>query len=77
MTSIVDRYTKAIEPILERTGDTPGSLAARLVGFGTAEYRAGLPKWGWFAVGLVAGGAAMFVYGDRIRSFVKNRKGGL
>lgn len=59
-----------LEPLLQRTGDTPAEFAGRLLGFGQAEMRAGVPKWAWFGVGMVAGATFMLLYGDRVRRFV-------
>jgi len=51
----------------QRSGESPVALAGRLVGLGAAEQRAGVPKWAWLGVGLVAGGALMWVFGDDLR----------
>ncbi len=58
---------KSMEPILERTGDTPVQFAGRLLGLGAEEQRAGVPKWGMLGVGLIAGGALVWVFGDDLR----------
>lgn len=58
---------KGLEPILQHTGDSPVQFAGRLLGLGAAEQRAGVPSWGVLGVGLIAGGALVWVFGDDLR----------
>lgn len=58
---------RGVEPILERTGDTPGQFAGRLLGLGVDQQRAGVPKWAWFGVGLMAGGALVWTFRDDVQ----------
>jgi hypothetical protein len=58
---------KGLEPVLERTGDTPVQFAGRLLGLGAEEQRAGVPKWAYAAAGLVGGVALMWAFGDDVR----------
>ncbi len=60
---------RGIEPILERTGDTPGQFAGRLLGLGAEQQQAGIPKWAWLGVGLIAGGAVVWTFGDDMKRF--------
>jgi hypothetical protein len=60
---------RGIEPILERTGDTPMRFAGRILGLGTEQQRAGVPKWAWLGVGLIGGAAVVWVYGEDIKRF--------
>jgi len=49
-----------VGPIMNRVGETPWSLAGRVLGLGKAEQAAGIPKWGWFTAGLLFGGTAIY-----------------
>ncbi len=57
--------------VLRRTGDTPLSFAGRLVGLGAREQAAGIPKWGWFGVGMVAGATAMWVFKPELEKVLR------
>ena len=63
---------RGLEPILQRTGDSPMQFAGRLLGLGAEQQRLGVPKWGWLGVGLVAGGAVVWVYGDDMRRWSRS-----
>lgn len=62
-----------VQPLLERTGESPAVFAARLVGLGRDELRAGIPKWGWAGIGLVVGASLMWAWGDQIKRAVRAR----
>ena len=57
--------------LMEQVGSNPVQLAGRLVGLGEVEQDAGVPKWGWFVVGLVLGGTAMLYWGEPLRKWVR------
>lgn len=61
----------ALAPILQKSGLSPLSFAGRLFGLGEAEMKDGIPKWGWAAVGLVAGATVIWVLHDDIKGWVK------
>jgi len=64
-------------PHLEKAGilsDPPHRIAGRLLGLGNPEMDAGIPKWAWALVGLIAGGAVVYVYGDDLRRWVGQRR---
>lgn len=44
-------------PYLQKHGQGMGALAGKIVGFGKDEGIHSVPKWSWFAVGVVAGTA--------------------
>lgn len=66
----IGQVARTLAPILERTGDNPVQFVGRLVGLGRGEMKAGIPGWGWASVGLVAGVAVMWVWGDQIKRAV-------
>lgn len=55
-------------PAMDGVGG-PLGLVGRAVGLGGDELDAGVPKWAWFGVGIVAGGIAMYFLRDRIAAF--------
>lgn len=59
--------------LLRRTGDTPLSFAGRMAGLGAAEQRAGVPKWAWLGVGLVAGASLMWVFRPDLARLIDRR----
>lgn len=63
-----------IPVVAERArGKNPFALAGRIVGMGDAEMKAGIPKWAWCGIGIVAGVSVMWAFGDKIKS-VAGRK---
>lgn len=48
----------------------PLGLVGRAVGFGPDELDAGVPWWGWLTIGLVVGGAATYVFRDKIEKVI-------
>jgi hypothetical protein len=65
------RAVGALAPLVQKSGQSPLALAGRLFGLGEAEMNAGIPKWAWAAVGLVAGATVMWVWSDEIKGWVK------
>lgn len=61
----------ALAPVLEKSGQSPLALAGRIIGLGQEEMKAGIPKWGWAAVGIAAGATLMWVWGDNLKAWVK------
>lgn len=68
------RAAGALAPILQKTGQSPLALAGRLFGLGADEMKEGIPKWGWAAVGLVAGATVIWVFHDDIKGWVKAKR---
>jgi hypothetical protein len=54
-----------IEPVLNRFGG-PKGLMGRMAGLGQAEIQAGIPGWAWFGVGVLAGGALVWLARDKV-----------
>lgn len=48
----------------------PVGLAGKLIGFGQAEIEAGVPKWSWFALGMISGGVVVYALRGRIERVV-------
>lgn len=67
------RAAGALAPIIEKSGQSPLALAGRILGLGTEEMKAGIPKWAWAGVGLVAGATVIWVWGDEIKGWVKRK----
>lgn len=59
---------EVLGPAMDGVGG-PIGLVGRAVGLGADEIDAGIPGWGWFGVGVVAGGIAMYFLRDRLRAF--------
>lgn len=67
----IGKMLSGFAPVLERSGDSPLSLAGKIVGLGNAEIAAGVPKWAWGVVGATAGVTAMWLWGDRVKAWVR------
>lgn len=64
-----------IPVVADRTkGKSPVALAGRVLGMGEAEMKAGVPKWAWAGVGIVAGVTVMWVFGDKIKAVVGRKR---
>jgi hypothetical protein len=63
------QVAEVLGPTMQSAGG-PLGLVGRLAGLGAEEVEAGVPKWAWFGVGIVAGGIAMYFLRPRIEAFV-------
>lgn len=59
----------ALGPTMDNVGG-PMGIVGRAIGLGADEIDAGVPKWAWFGVGIVAGGIAMYFLRPRVEAFV-------
>jgi len=59
----------AFRPVLDNVGG-PMGIVGRIAGLGADEIDAGVPKWAWLGVGIVAGGIAMYFLRPRVEAFV-------
>jgi len=60
---------EALGPTMDNVGG-PMGLVGRAIGLGGDELEAGVPKWAWFGIGIVAGGIAMYFLRPRVEAFV-------
>ena len=60
---------EAFAPMMDRAGG-PLGLIGRAVGMGGDELAAGVPKWAWFGIGIMAGAAGMYFVKDRVEAFI-------
>jgi hypothetical protein len=70
------RILTSMSPMLKRTGagDNPLRLIGRIAGLGDAQMDAGVPKWSWLGIGLVAGATVVWVWGDQAKAFLRRRR---
>lgn len=67
----IGKMLSGFAPVVERSGDSPWSLAGKIVGLGKAELSAGVPKWAWTTIGVTAGVTAMWLWGDTVKHWVR------
>lgn len=60
---------EALGPTMDSAGG-PMGVVGRFAGLGADEVEAGVPKWAWFGVGIVAGGIAMYFLRPRVEAFI-------
>jgi len=60
-------FAEGADALMKKHKVSPQEVPYRLAGLGAAEQEAGVPKWAWFGMGVLAGSAAMFFFGDAIR----------
>lgn len=48
----------------------PGKIVGRMAGFGDAEMSSGAPWWALVALGAIGGGAAVWIFRQRIEKVV-------
>ncbi len=65
---------RGFEPFLRVTGESPVRFAGRVMGLGTAEMDAGVPKWAWVGVGVVAGAVGMWFLAPALKGIGAKRK---
>lgn len=51
------KIAQGLLPYVKRSGETPQSIAGRLIGLGKDEPITSVPKWAWVGVGAIAGAA--------------------
>ena len=51
----------------------PGAVLARFAGFGTDEWRSGVPGWAWFVIGAGLGATAMWFGKERVDEYIGRR----
>ncbi len=59
----------ALRPTVDSVGG-PLGIVGRVIGMGGDELDAGVPKWAWLGLGVVAGGIAMYFLRPRVEAFV-------
>jgi hypothetical protein len=62
-------YATQAHGVLDGLGG-PLGLVGRICGLGQDELESGIPGWAWFGMGVVAGGAAVYLMRDRIEKVV-------
>lgn len=48
----------------------PLGLVGRVCGMGQDEIEAGVPGWAWFGIGVMVGGAAVYLMRERIEKVI-------
>lgn len=51
----------------------PLGVVGRVIGLGEEEIQAGIPKWAWLGVGLIAGGIGAYLLRERIEILVEKQ----
>lgn len=60
-------FAQGADALMRKHKVSPTEVPGRLAGLGGAEQEAGVPKWAWFGVGLLAGGAVVWFFGDAVK----------